>query len=235
MSELRSKYPQAQAWTFVLSDTSPPRTKQPTAAGRSSSSCATTVVKSKAASIENEGNVTMGTCCSSKAPYEANKENAGRPVDFDALLARNTGQGSSSRSVSNPAANATNTSTPTKSRPNIDSQGNISVSAEKNQEAVWPTENGRLEGDGVLDSTSLMSPESSLPSARGSDQIISSVNSGSQSGEEGIGDTEDGDTSEVDRSEWLARSIRKLKAGGSVDMTRLKQVRCMCTRVLNGF
>lgn len=229
MSDLRSKYPQAQAWTFVLSDTSPPQVKQVTGSAPWRSG-ATGVSKSKSRKVvERKTDEDMGTCCSSDSPSGlANKENAGCPEDIETVVDSVVGQASNARGVTEAtAAKGSNSPKAPKSRQVMSSRDKLSVSTENRVENCWAPEEGCPSGAGVLDSTSLISPESSsVPSTtQGCEHPASLLDAGNQSGEETMLGPGESAKATKDRSAWLQDKLEKLGMDRSIKLDDLKLVR----------
>lgn len=264
MSELRSKYPQAEAWTFFLPDTAtaPARGKEAkrTVAGSRKGEGNTATAKAKQKRVTgDEGS--MGACCSANTDVSVttgvpsvalttarggasksttsmtnnNKENAGRQQavlshpEAVAVLSATTAAspllpGKSTNKQAHAAASAISEGESAPLTPSGGGGSDSSVSTAKTREQIRIDKNGKTvdhlhlkpngqqhvdDGAGLLDATSLISPEPSLPSsisrAEGSafEEIL----------EEGEGD-----------AAWLARGMSVLRGGSAVDVSKLAQV-----------
>lgn len=267
MSELRSKYPQAQAWTFVLPDT-PPISRTSSCSSKSTAVEAHKHRDNKATSgraaattsnphaSSRASNEPMGACCSSNMdvtvaaaattgpgrPRQSagNKENTAdknQEVTVAPLFTSHTKSANSSQYA--PPTTSTHLLSPDTAKApiaainltakNLDFSPSVSkargssiidcssVNSNGHQNNHTNGDPGicGTEGDGamgVLDATSLISPEPSLPSSmsRGEDVAFEDMGLGEE-GEAGGG-------------AWLARSLSMLTGGESIDVSKIKQV-----------
>lgn len=246
MSELRSKYPQAKAWTFVLPDT-PPGTG--TAASRSVAAggggCGHRTGpeatkqqqqkkqqqqhKKKRSLGNNSKGVEMGSLCSSNKNV-ADKENMGKSACDEDLVGVSGEMGGQADEVGGAPTVAEKTPKGVERLSGREAGGDRRAGGSDKGEGKVVVNNGHVGyAEGMLDSTAFLSPDT-VPAAsvegrlysEGEDRAFFEAEQGGGTGEE-----------EGGRSAWLARNLALLKGGRAVDVGQLKQVRfCCCTYIL---
>lgn len=235
MSELRTKYPQAQAWTFVLPDTPP--TTRPTGpgAGRRAGPAAAAVApvathkksgsfgassssgggyRSRSSRTEGENN--MGGLCSSSKNV-ANKENVGQQAAAEGSTpqtAESIVRATTTAAVATDAAASADAAVFCQATSTASSEACVRAGAENGVGGVGS--NGAA--DGMLDATAFLSPDPDEPAGDESDaQLLGNSL-------EGICLEEEVEKDGGDGSAWLARSLGLLRGGKSVDVAQVKQV-----------
>lgn len=241
MSELRSKYPQAKAWTFLLPDTPP---SSGTAASRSVAARAggcgrragPAIAKHQQqqqqrktkSSVGNSNGVEMGSLCSSNKSV-ANKENMEESSsDEDLIEGEEQEEEETSSVIGAKYGEADGVDAPTVAEVTPTGvegygvrEGGEHLAGRGEKDGGQDVNNGHAGfAEGMLDSTAFLSPDT-VPAASVERKPHSSQVEGGAFFEI---EQERAEDEGGDRSAWLARNLALLRGGRAVDVRQIKQV-----------